>query len=239
MPSPLWIGDNVLIEQPGSPEWTFEERVTLRRVWRGPHALSLSSAPLKGSLGTGMAAGMVVSKSRVQRERGAVGVLTVEYANSGTPTQGATLPPSEASVDTQQLDTALRFHPRYSSLSDDLKEKIKTLVETADTSTQSTALAAVNANSLAKELYTKLRDGRTHYALWNPVYKLRVYSWIPPVGATVGGFRQAPPGVPITAPAGYEWIRQGDQVAFNGSQWVVESSWLAAPKWDADLYPTG
>jgi len=235
MPSPLWFGSNILEEQAGSPDWGFADQVTLKRVWRGSYTLAKNSAPLKGSLGTGEAAGMVVAKSRVTRERGGIGLLTVEYETSGQPAQGSTLPADEAGIETQQTDVVLRKHTRYSSLSESLRESIKTLMDNADASLQGPAKTAVNANALAKELYDKLLAGATHFALWVPVYKLKIHSWTAPAG-NVGGFRQAPPNVPILPPAGYVWLRQGDKISFNGSVWVLEQSWIAAPEWDTDIY---
>src|SRR5262245_56110105 len=121
MPSALWRGDNILVEQPGSPEWGFADQVTLKRVWRGPYALALSSAPLKGTLGTGLAAGMVVAKSKVTSEKGGIGLLVVEYEAGGSqPTQGSTLPANEAGIQLEKIDLSLKEVPPWSTLSESL-----------------------------------------------------------------------------------------------------------------------
>lgn len=233
----IWQGSIALEEQPDSPAWEFSERVTARRTWRGPYFICLDSAPLKGAIGTGVTAGMRVTKSTVTKERGGIGVLRVEY-EGGQPPQGATLPDDEATIDDQQIEIAIEKHPRYAGLSEGLLTDVKTLEETSkENADHTSALSRVEADSLANELYLKKRAGETHYALWVPVYRLVIHSWFAPTDLTTGGFVDTPPNYPVIPPPGYEWLRGGDKASFNGSTWTVEKTWIAAPQWDADIYP--
>lgn len=239
-PSPIRRGSAALIEQPDSPKWNFGEVITCTRVWLATdYAVALAAAPLKGAIGTGIVSGLRVRESLVNRLRGGMGSLSVTYESTPgvIPGQGAQLPDDEAEIVNEKLERALPKHPRYAALTEVLLNHINVLLETSDDTKRATALAAVTANALANNLYLKLKRRETHYLIYAPVYRLLIHSWAAPINLEVGGFRQAPPNDPIVAPVGYQWIREGDRMSFNGSTWIVEQKWLGAPEWDADIYP--
>lgn len=241
MPStPTWIGSIALVEDPSSPEWVYGEHITVTRTFTGPHATALAAAPLKGAFGTGDAVGLRVSESRVRRSRGGIGQLVIVYETVGQPAAGAALPPSEINLEPQKIERSLKKHPRYVSLTLALKRKIDIWLESLEDDTSEkvkTAKAAVEGNALALELYKKLLDDFTHYALYPPAVKITSYHWTPQT-ASAGGFRQSPPIQPVDVPTGIDWLREGDGLTFNGTHWVLVRAWIGAPNLDTDIYPT-
>lgn len=240
MGTPIRRGSNAVIEQPDSPKWNFGEVITCTRNFQATDfAVALAAAPLKGAIGTGIVSGLRVRESQVNKLRGGIGSLSITYESTPgvIPGQGAQLPDDEGEILNEKLERALPKHPRYTALTEVLLNHINILLETSDETKRATALAAVAANALANELYLKLKRGETHYIIYAPVYRLLIHSWAAPLNLEVGGFRQSPPNSPVVPPAGYEWIREGDRMTFNGSLWVVEKKWLGAPTWDPDVYP--
>lgn len=239
-PAVIRKGTSGLIEQPDSPKWTFGEVILCVRTFiTSDHAVALAAAPLKGAIGTGIVSGLRVRESQINRTKGGQGSLVITYESQPgvLPTQGAQLPDDEAEVVNEKLERSLSKHPRYAGLSEATLDAVHVLLETTDATKRTNALATVTASALANELYLKLKRGETHYLIYAPVYRLLIHSWTPPLNLEVGGFREAPPTDPIVPPAGYQWIREGDRMSFNGSTWIVESKWLGAPEWDADIYP--
>lgn len=239
MASPLYRGDrSALVEQPTSPEYVFGEVVTMTRTYAGSAALCLSSAPMRGAAGTGVASGFKVEESKVSRERGGMGKLVIKYVTDGQPAQGGQLPPTEFGIERDKFERALQEHPNYSGLSEALNTAIKTLLETAEGhSEHATAKALVVGDATANELYLKLRKGFTHYAIYPPVYRETEYSWDPPTGLSAGGFREDPPDDLLVPPTGVDWLREGDKVSFNGTHWQVQRSWIGGPDLDPDIFP--
>lgn len=237
--TPIWKGSSTLEEQPNSPEWVFGDKIQCVRTFRGPYATVLAATPLAGALGTGDQLGLVVAESRIVKEKGEVGLLTVRYewaSTSGNPSQGTTLPMDECSVTQEKLETALEKHSRYASLTEAELDAVRLLLQNYDQYSAEYE-ATVTGTALAEELWQKLKRGFTHYVTYYPVYRWKLYSWTPPT-AEKGGFIQDPFG-PIAVPADVVWLRQGDQLSFNGSHWVLERSWLGgdASAIDSDIYP--
>lgn len=252
MPELIAITEEELIETPTSPQWVFGERITCRQTFNGPYALALAGARVRGYPGSGDQQGMVVAQSSVSRERGGRGALTIEWEwgrDSGPPPQGAELPADECSVTIDRLDTALEKHPRYREvmIGEDGRQRInaiKQLVGNWEEYKDSDKAGWIFDNptpagrpaydGLVVELFDKMKGGATHFLLYVPVYRWRVYSWYPAVG-TAGGSLEIPNG-PITVPPDVEWIRNGDNITYNGTHWLLEKSWIGAPEWDPDLY---
>lgn len=240
MASPLWRGTTALVEDPRSPLWVFGERITLTRVFAGQHAACLAAAPLKGFGGTGIAAGYIVEESRVERDRGGQGKLTIQYTLPGgaAPGQGAQLPPNEVEFQNERLELALQKHPRYAGIGEALLRDINVVIESTNESTKTDPLTRINANALAKELYGKLQKGNTHYFIYAPVYRVVSHWWGPP-STSGGGYLETPPSVlSVSLPSGLQWLREGDRLAFNGATWQLERKWIGVPEWDAQLYTT-
>jgi hypothetical protein len=239
MPTPIWIGSSTLDETSDSPQWTFADRYQCVRTFRGPYATALASAPMPGTAGTGDYEGYFVWSSVVTKEPGGVGKLVITYGPGITtiPPSGAggsaVLPLDECGITMERLDKPIQTHPRYASLSGDLIDGITSLLQNPAEYGEQYG-PDVAADSLALELYEKMKRGFTVYPLWVPVYKWRSFFWTEPT-ATNGGFIQTPYG-PVHPPA-IDWLRQADSLDFNGTHWVLERSWIGGPDVDTDVYP--
>jgi hypothetical protein len=242
MGTPIRRGSNALIEQPDSPRWEFGDTITCtRRFQAAEFAIALAAAPMKGAVGTGVVNGLRVSNSQVSKVRGGMGVLTISYESQpgAIPSQGAELPDDEAEIVNEKIEHAIARHPRYAALSIDLLSDIQTAVETTDDAKYQAAFQSIFSSpqsELGFELLKKLLKGETHYLIYAPVYRLVTHSWTAPINLQSGGFVQQPPNDPIVAPVGYQWMREGDRLSFNGSLWVTEKKWIAAPEWDPNIY---
>ena len=243
MPSSIWRGSLLLIEQPTSPQWVFSDKVTVTRTWKGPYALALSSAALKGTAAVVSGNNMRVVQSTVSKERGGIGTLVISYDNDGQPSQGAQLPLDEVTISVEKQERSLKSHPRYDGVTEAMKGQIDDLVSIKTTdSSYASMRAAVAAVPLGNELYLKLRSGQVSYVFYTPTFKNTLHYWTPPGGLTVGGFRTNPPASTVPLPTGsalgaLSWLREGDSVAYNGSTWQVTQAWLAGPDLDTDIYP--
>ena len=240
MPTVLWKGTVALIEQPNSPEYVFGESVQMTRIYSGPHATCLASAPLRGTIGTGVAAGFRVTESKVARDRGGVGLLTIKYETVGQPPQGGQLPADEVEVNGEPTEVALAKHPFFTTLTNDLRTDVKTLLETAEeNSTHGPAKTRVAASALATKLYEKLKREFTHFPLYPSTFTQVLHYWSPPA-LSVGGFRQTPPTGLVTPPPTSPndgWIREGDRLSYNGTHWQLTRKWRYVPDLDLDIFP--
>lgn len=205
---------------------------------------------MRGSIGTGAAppfgqAGMLVASSEVTRERGGAGVLKINYewgSTSGEPPGGATLPPEECGISMERIDIPLERHPTYATLAEVEVNAVRQLLQNfheyaekvgPEDVRQYQDIVADSAD--AQDLWHKMKRGFTHYPLWVPVYRWRLYYWTPPA-CTAGGYVEIPGG-PVTPPADVDFLRQADSLDYNGSHWVLERSWISGPDIDTDIYP--
>ncbi len=232
-----------LVEQPDSPLHEFGENIVLTRTWRGPHPACVAAAPYRSALGSGIASGYKVAESRVARERGGIGILSVKYEINGQPS-GAMLPPDDFDLSFQQLDRPLRSHSRYVTLTKEAQGYVHTAVETADTDpAHADALVRIAAlpgaqEQLCYELIDRLNRGISSYLLWYPKVRRTIFSWTAPSSTSKGGFTQTPVIPGLTVPTGVTWLREGDQLNFNGTHWQLTQSWFGAPDLIPGLYPT-
>jgi hypothetical protein len=236
----LWIGSQLLIEQPTSPMWRFADPTTATVIYKGPFSLCLSSAPLKGAYGSGDYAGLIVSESTVTRDRGGIGTLTIVY--EGLRAGDTQVPADEPEVNLVRHDFALERHPLFIGLTPELLQAARGYVDAkSDLEVQEFSWVLVEENSSAELLQKiltymdKYERGMEKFALWVPEYKLTTY-WITEPYQETGGYPEDPPGTP-TAPLGWEWLRAGDSLSWNGTHWKLTSSWIAAPLWDPEIYP--
>ncbi len=244
----IWRGATTLIEQANSPQFTFGDKIQQVRIFKGPFALCLSSAPYKGALGGGSAAGYRVAESTVIPEKGRIGTLTIKYEVNGDP-GGATLPIDEFDMTPQKTEKALEDHPRYGALTRGTLQDIRTCRETAQDSTAYLAAAGRIAalpgatHTLALELWDKLQRGFTQIPIYPPSVKITAYSWVPPASLSGGGYREVPPAfIGVSLPSTIlglpvNWLREADAVGYNGTHYHVTKSWIGGPDLDTDVYP--
>lgn len=237
MGTPKWVGNSTaLIEQPGSPVMESAEKWTRTRVYKGAYSVCLASAVPKGALGSGTEAGFIVAKCSVVRDRGFVGTLTIVY-EAGDSTSGAELPPVKFSCDPQRISRPLKYHPKYAELAEGTLEAIEAAL-TEDITKNTTHYSKFSGIPLAMELFNKRRRGQETYYLAGLKYSYTESSWTLPA-LTLGGFLETPGG-PMEGllPADTGWLREADDVKFDGSYYTTTRSWIGTPgaDWDADLY---
>jgi hypothetical protein len=142
------------------------------------------------------------------------------------------LPPDECNISMERLDRSLETHSRYAGLSETVVDAMRLLLQNYD-QYKDDYESVVTGSTLGNELWKKMKRGFISYPIWTPVYRWKLYFWAAPP-ATEGGYKEIPGG-PITGPD-TDWIRQADQLDFNGTHWVLERSWIGVPDLDVDIY---
>lgn len=242
-PTPIFKGAEALQEQPGSPEWRFGESIELVRTLRGKYLTALASAPGRGALGTGAAAGLRVLESTVVHERGGLATLTIRFGTiPGVPYNNLPVPRTEESVERGLLNFAVDSHPMFAALDKRTRQNIKTYTETAPTSGANEEafeeLAALPpaTKAVMENLLSKLQRNITVYSQWPPVFRRISYSWEDPSPLSGGGFIQEPIPQIITIPSGFQWLREADDLHHDGTFYRLAQKWTGGKNIEADLY---
>lgn len=262
-PTPSWQGTTALMEQPNSPSRTVGETIKVTRIFRGPYDTCLAAQPYKGDLGTGgIVNNLLVTDSTVAHDRANVGVLTINYEGLGDATN---LPPDELTVGGERVDVALEKHKRYANVlagaagrqrledirsllltpydpDDDVFDPRIYIIQDDVTDDTRTDLGCVY-DVLVTELYDKMvREFKT-YVVFPPDVQIVTYSLAIPTDGNMGGTMEVPyfNGLSIETifPGAltYNFLRKGDKIAWNGTYWKIEKSWMAGPNLDTDIYP--
>lgn len=234
----IWRGENRLWEQPDSPKWTFGETVTLELKYAGPYALCLASAPGRGAIGTGQAAGLRVKQSVVTRQRGGIGVLTIEMGPLGAPPPvDIPLPPDIEEVGGDNAEFALNFHPKYRDIPTSILDAVHTILNTTfQDPSHIDAIDQVNQNFLWQEFLKKRQLGISHYTEWMPFYSRKIHSWDEPTNMSGGNIIETPVTVGVTLPPGFQWLRLPDHLSHDGTYYVRTISYRGSKDIDPDLY---
>ncbi len=245
MPSIVWKGkadlftggvNTVLVEQPDSPEYVLGERVTCVRRYRGLHSLCVSSALAKGTLGSGSMSGYIVTQSVVKRLPKQIGELVISYEANASGS-GQQLPPDEYSLKPFEVNPRIESHPAFSTLDEDDQEKVRAWIDAPDPATKA-KLKLLVTDATAQLLGQKRLKGIETYYLAGWTYTWSLYSWTIPT-LVDGGYIETPSG-PLSGylGSGLDWLRQADDLDYNGTHYKLTRAWLAGPSghWDADLY---
>lgn len=237
--APLWRGPTTLKEQTDSPEWDFEgNKTTVTRRFRGPFADCLATKPLQGAFATGNYQGLVINKVNVKKEKGGIGTLTFIMEGVLRTTdepEDVQLPADECAVEPDKQEFALEEHPRYDLLDDTMKDTVRAYINAHNDEDRQKYYPKIVDDAVAFELAFKLRRGQTHFALFPPVYRWVIHSWLEPV-CDAGGYPQTPYG-PVAVPSGMEWLRCADKLNWNGTHWQLTRMWLGSFIVDTDIYP--
>jgi hypothetical protein len=232
-----WHGTGVLQEQPNSPRWSYAETVQATQIFRGLYELARASALRKGTLGLGQFVGMRVASSTVEHERGGVGTLTIVWeglAVSENENEGdVQMPPDEIDVSYEQQELDIRKHPYFAALTSSDLAGAKAYVEAGDPVTLA-ELQSLGGDSLVNDLILRLQRGQENYVVYAPVIRHTSFFLNPP--ALDGGGYVDFPSIPGGAPSGWQYLRAGDSMSWNGSFYKLTRSWQAAPSWDNLLY---
>ena len=247
MPTVTWKGSSsymtagvntTLVEQPNSPTYVFGEKTKCTRRFKGLHSLCLSSAPAKGALGSGAMTGYYVVQSTVTREPKQVGELVIEYEAYAS-SSGATLPPDEFSLKPFETNPKLERNPFFATLTKDDLDQVRDCIENADPALRLDVYNTLALSvPLAADLVDKLLAGQETYYLAGWTYSWSSYSWTIPTVSDGGTIET--PGGPMTGllGTGIDWLRQADDLDFDGSKYKLTKTWLGGPDghWDTDLY---
>jgi hypothetical protein len=247
MPTVIWKGrsdlftagvNTTLLEQPDSPQWVYGDKIRCVKKYRGLHSLCLSSAPYKGTAGSGALAGMVVAQSTVNRLPKQVGELVIEYVGAGGQT-GQQLNPDTFGLMPTEVNPRLENHPLFEDLTDAEREIVRSWVDSSTAGTRAAEKAKLTGQpneAIALQLGAKLLRGQDSYYLAGWTYTWSTYWWSMPT-FDEGGYI-ATPGGPLAGllGSGLAWLRLADEHDFDGSQHRLTSAWRGVDFIDTDLY---
>lgn len=257
MSNPTWLGPaNALVRQPNSPKFTFGDRVKCTDTYRGPQWLAVSSMLARGTFGTGDRLGWVVNQSTVDTERGAIGVLTIEWEAGGAASI-MPLPIGDCWIESQEQYPRIERNKYFAALKPfpasvafnafqfvtplgtDQNPFVIELFG-APAKAGPPAVAAVppiltdpTQLALAQALYRKLMKGMETFYLASWRYVDIIYSYILP-DLNNGGIIQSPNGIGKIniADNTISWLRLADNpipAGVNGSMWKITRTWLGGP----------
>lgn len=261
--APVWVGQSLttVVEQPGSPAFTFGQKTTCRRVFRAPFSVCFANRTYRGALASipipdvyvlidgephQVTCNLVVSECTVTRLKGGEGELTISYEGW---LDGQVLPSSELAVEQNQVDIAIEKHPRYAETfagetGASLVKMIDALLHAKNPDEEAAILESGDwiveaaeywTNPLVQEVYELRRRGVHQYACWPPTISITDYFAEIPGDMTSGGYIEDPPAG-AQAPTDLVYLRAGDRLAWDGSKFTRTRSWIGAPDWEEKLY---
>lgn len=229
-----------LTEHKTSPRYEFSSRNTCTKILEGVLAVCLSTAPARGTFGTGDQAGYRVERSTVEPLGNGFGRLTIIYEAGGDGASDSLLPADEYSAEPFEVNPAVEKHPNFTAITQDTLIKINSVRDSAIGTERVTAKDEINAAgpaSAIKLLALKLKGVESFY-LAGIKYTWTKHYWTIPA-MTFGGYINAPSG-PLAAyfTSGLSWLRQSDSLSFDGTKYRLTRSWIGGPSghWDTDLY---
>lgn len=235
---PKWVPEmpTTLAEGPDSPVWEWAERVSCTQIFRGPYAVALAGKVYEGTAGEGDLLGLVCTRSRVEKEKGGRGKLTILWQSpESTAPTGGTVPVDSVRLAPMELNPRVERHSRYASLTDLQREDARAAFEGGSQAVRDDAYGRLPA--LGQELVGKMRRGTENFYAAGMRYSWTAYYTVLPA-LTVGGFIEAPGGPLALAIGGLSCLRIADELESEGPYYRVTRNWLAAPSgyWDGDLY---
>lgn len=112
-----WKGPtNQLVEAPDSPNYSLGiDAISCTRTYFGIYAMAVAGILGRGTVGTGAMSGWIVQRCAINRLRGGIGKLTIEYAAGGSngAASGQMQLPDEMSIEPFEINPDLRKHKRY------------------------------------------------------------------------------------------------------------------------------
>ncbi len=260
MPTPtiIWKGALTLIAQPESGAASLADRVMLTDIYRGPIDICNASVLRRGTFGTGLRLGWVVTSSKVDPEKKGIGKLTITWELGGAFANPAFLPLDEFDVQPVELNPKVERHPYFygSGYPGDPNDKISpstislcySAINAPTTEARNTAIQNINnlsdsaQKTWGKTLLDLLLQGNETYYLIGLRYHWTWYSFTTPA-LNRGGSLSSPLG-PMSGrlPGDLNWVRLADTIqsaGVNGSVFKITSSWVGTPAgyWNPVLYP--
>jgi hypothetical protein len=237
---------------------TFSDRVTIVDVFRGPMALALSSALMRGTFGTGNRLGWVCTGSTVASQKSGIGLLKITWEPGGPYADIAYLPLDDWRDEAVELYPKVERSPQlrgpsYPGNANDCigLRAIGLAYRAAHMTTdkgRSDAIGIINAMATspdpppdgttwsdqakwAKQLLTWLMHGHETYYLAGIKTTYVRHFWSMPE-TILGGIIEAPPIGPHAGDPLISWLRLADSaepVGVNGSAFRLTSTWLGGP----------
>jgi len=247
--APTWSNATLLVEAPESPSYKIGEGGIFKTlVYHGTYAQCVASIVYRGWLGTGDNVGYIVDSCSITRDKGERGRLEIVFklwgpADGG---EGIQLPADEVELSPVDASPRIERHPYWGP--DEWNLDATDIRETLDLLQKSYSPTAEGRQereddyafllSGQKDLYDKISRGQEVYYFANWQYVWTEYSWTLPSLAD-GGVTETPGG-PLAGALGSDltWLRLADQLRVQNGAYAVTHTWLGAPEWDSDLYPS-
>jgi hypothetical protein len=258
-----WRGSKKLRRQ-ADLDWDFQgSKTTVTISYVGPYAQCLAARPPHGSE-LGDMAGYRVTNSRVRRQAGGIGKLTVTAEAEGTSvsiTDNNDATSTQLEKEWTQLEKALKQHPMYGvdgskELTPADRANLQRWEDEPDQAIKSAFQYKANPESKYSialdphpaHLAAKLLKGRDSYMLYMPVLRKTTNHPREPTNgncATTGapsGFSVLPQRKLETGDlVDYVWLKTADRATNSGEHntWQRIQEWTGFDEVDTDLYPAG
>lgn len=248
--APKWVPSAPpLIAQPESDAIDLDDSGTLTQTFKGKYADCKAGALFKGTAGSGDTAGLLVKKCSVRRERGQIGILTIEWGGyTGGDPEDPKLPADTFSLQPIEQNPNLETLPVFDDVTADQElislarqaglvankdESLKAFSDLLDLGTS----GAANATALA----LLLASGHTNFYEAALRYQWTSFSIAEPT-VTRGGYINTPTGPLATLIAGLSLscLREADALDFENGFYKLTKSWVCGPagKWSTEIYDT-
>jgi hypothetical protein len=238
--TPLHRGSHVsaIVETPRSGVWEIGDQITYTQEYEGKYADCVSAIVFKGVFGSGATAGLRCRSSKVTKDRGAKGMLTVVWEAYGS-SSGATLPADKFDLQPFDINPDLFQHPYWvaaTALTTAEREALLTY-RNAQSDTQYAQTRAVLTGSKATIFLDLLKKGIQNYQFSAFKYTYTFASWTIPTLNRKAYIEAA--GGPLTSTlSGLSSLRVSDSMSNSQGYYEVTRTWLvgAAGYWDTTLY---
>lgn len=235
--SVTWKGPTTqLVEATNSPSYKVSDRIIQTRAY---HCLfSYGESQLgnfaKGTAGTGGQAGYTVGDSALTKQRGNIGLLTVNWEASSA-SSGQPLPGDEVNVSATNQSPRTERHPAFATLTAAEFKQVADALAAPDAKLRKPIYDLLPA--LGKSLVDIIIKGNESYYLATLRYQWTTHSYTIP-NSTRGGYVEALSGPLASYFTGtIVWLREADDLQYANGIWKRTRSWLGADQWNATLYP--
>lgn len=248
----IQLGSFDLFEQRDSFRWKSTDRNTLVRHWRGSFDSCWASRAYRGDLayidlpGYAGAVALLVDDCEINPD-GEAADMIITYTGA---LDDQTLPAPRESFTPQQDELAVERAPLWSAKFDGSagarrKAAIEAMLKNPDDdefgADEGSDLAAAIVEVIEDDdlyyVYQLRQEGRHTFPIWPPTFSI-VTSHLEEQPVSAGGVQETPAALVMTLPPTLAWLRTGDQQIFNGTLFELTRTWIGAPAWDENLFPS-
>jgi hypothetical protein len=247
-----------LVPQSAGANLQLADRILDSDVYRGPILACRYNVLRRGTFGSGFRLGWVCTSSRVEREPGGKGILTINWELGGPYANPAYLPLDDFREETVELypkverhstlagaDVATRPTHRIAPYTIALAYGAHTADSQLDTNQPLDTIYGMydreddppgdstwaEQKAWGLKLYKWLGLGHETYYLAGIKYSWITHSFVPPE-IEQGAFIESPQGGPLMGDTTFSWLRLADVLepaGVNGSVYKLTSTWLGGP----------